>query len=254
MRAVLAIADGEACDPERWGAVLKDAVVAGFTAVEVPAGALPERISQAREHGVRVGVFRSSCSTGAVRIGSADDGQRAQSIEQVAAELSGAAAVPGAVVTVAPARCTPGEGATPYSEALRATVASLRALAEEAACCGVSLGVEAATDGFLLSPAECYELVDLVNKPEVTVCLDLGESEVIAWPADWVRTLGFRLGCLRVGNLADVNVDELAAALRDVGYDGPVVLSGTASEAANLRDRLKSLGPTFMPGQVLRER
>ncbi len=136
----------------------------------------------------------------------------------------------------------------PYDQALdnmHAAISELVPVAEEA---GVVVGVENVWNKVLLSPLEMCDFIDSFGSECVGAYLDVGNMIVTGYAEDWVRILGERIGCVHfkdfrraVGTLdgfcdlleGDVNYPAVVEALRDVGYDGPVVAEffGLQSEA-----------------------
>jgi L-ribulose-5-phosphate 3-epimerase len=232
---VLGISDADIAAEDRWQSRLSAAADVGFEAIELPADVAAERISQAAARGLRLAVLRGVGGDERPRLASADGSTREQALAEVQADLERAADAGASVLTVRPAesRLRPevvrlGE----YADALQATHQGLRALAEPAARCGVTIGIEVGVEGFLLSPVEARELIELVGSPLVGACVDLSIIGRSGQPADWIRTLRHRLVCLRMGaDLVGVDLEATAAALGEVRYNGPVVVAGDPAAA-----------------------
>jgi len=137
-----------------------------------------------------------------------------------------------------------------YCDALHLVADALSSLRHDAEALGVTLVLDHRDTRFLLSPAEVADLLDRVNSPYVGWCLDADYLSGLADPADWARTLAHRVRLVRFnaaepltrgsGGAEHSNVSALLAALREVGYEGPVSVadSGNARQAA---DRLRGL-------------
>lgn len=91
-------------------------------------------------------------------------------------------------------------------------------------------------DDVCAPPEELARLYDTLNDPEVfTVCLDLGHVALCGRePADAIRTLGERIGCLHVHDVdyrddlhtlpgvGKINWDSVCRALADIDYTGDI--------------------------------
>jgi sugar phosphate isomerase/epimerase len=239
LQRCLAIPEAVAQSADRWAVYTTEAAAAGFEAIEVPAGAPPEWISQASQRGLRPAVVRANVGLLGQRP-SERGGWAEPVLDDMVLALELAAGAGGSVVTVRPAKAPPdGEElpAASYAEALWATYDALTALVGPAARTGVAVGVEPAADGFLLSPAELRDLLDRVNSPQVAACLDLGRIARVGRPLDWIGTLRHRIVCVRLDEAGESQVNEIAAGLGEVLYDGPVVCGGEPAEAARTLSR-----------------
>ena len=242
MRVSLAISDACASGGRTWEDILGEASRAGFAAVELSAGTAADAAATLRSLDLRVAALRSAARGAGVRIGSTVEQTRHQAVELVTAELEAAAGLRCPLLTVPPASILSDDGRredAPYPEALHATLVSLRRLAEEAAARGVVVAIEAVTDGFLLSPVECRELVDRMNSPNVGACVDLSAIARIGQPLDWIRTLRHRVACVRTGDDVDQDWADVQGALAEVGYAGPIVLAGDPVQASRVAERLR---------------
>lgn len=116
------------------------------------------------------------------------------------------------------------------------SVESMKKLAEAAADCGITLGMEALNrfEGYLINTAEeCLDYVKAVGRDNVKVMLDTFhmniEEDSIAGA---VRAAGNYLGHFHIGEAnrrppregGRIDWRTTAAALRGIGYDGPVVM------------------------------
>jgi hexulose-6-phosphate isomerase len=141
--------------------------------------------------------------------------------------------VPGGVA----ADFIPGFPPTPYDVAYDNALAALDELKGTAEATGVSIGVENVWNKFLLSPLEFRDFLDKVGSARVGCYFDVGNVILTGYPEQWIKILGRRITRVHfkdfkreVGTLAgfcdllqgDVDYPAVMAALREVGYDGPV--------------------------------
>ena len=242
MRPVLGIPEQAALTEETWSKHVSEAKAAGIEAVEIHGQALPKGISQATDSGLRVAVIRSAAAGPDCHLASVTATARTTAVSRVLSELNQAAGAGAGVVTVAPAAGRWAANTGPvgtYAEALHATLESLRTLARPVECAGVAVAVEAAADGFLLSPMELRELLDLVNRPEICACLDVPRTARIGRVEDWIGTLCHRIGCVRWSADDAGDIDGLAAALVGVRYAGPIVCHGDPAQVGRQLSRLE---------------
>ena len=245
MRPVLAVSDTVTMAGQVWTSCVTEAASAGFEAIELSGDALGEWTSPCADHGVRPAVVRSTATGSAGHLASTDPATRAAAVDRVILELERTARAGGTVVTVAPAGGRLADNAPPagtYPDALQATLESLRDLIRPTERTGVAVAVEAVADGFLLSPVEMRELLDRANWPHLCACLNLSRIAVVGWVADWISTLRHRIGCLRWGDPGgpDERIDEIAAALAEVRYSGPIFCGGDPMRAARKLDRFRT--------------
>ena len=91
---------------------------------------------------------------------------------------------------------------------------------------------------FLLSPYEMKTFIDEFNSPYIGAYVDVANMLAYGHPEDWLRVLGKRVAGIHfkdfkraVGTAdgfcdlleGDVNWPGVMAAIREIGYDGPVV-------------------------------
>ena len=245
MTPVLSMFEAGVLPLDQWDARVAAAVEAGWTAVELPADVAAERVVAARDRGWSPVVLRWVDGADRPPPASAEVGRRERACAVVTADLERAAELGVSVVTVRPAesRWDSGPEVVPeYTEALQMAQAALRSLVPAAARSGVAIGVEAAIEGFLTSPIEARELMELVRSPDIGICLDVAALSGIGRPVDWIRTLRHRLVCVRIGDGAEGLIDEVVAALAEVRYAGPVVWSGDPSARGRLGAAFGSAG------------
>ena len=152
-----------------------------------------------------------------------------------------------------------------YADALRRTGQALHRLRHEAEARGVLLAIENVWNRFLLSPIEAADLIDRVNSPNVGFCFDTGNVLPYGYPQDWISTLGGRVvrvhakdyDLRRSGRdgfcpLGEGSVDWPAtlAALRAVGYDGPLTVEGPGEPGEACRRLRKLLADGAPPASV----
>lgn len=102
---------------------------------------------------------------------------------------------------------------------------------------GVGIGIENVWNKFLLSPLEMRDFVDSFGDPLVGVYFDAGNILAYGYPQHWIRILGHRIRKVHVKDYDDqypgmggfrnllqgsVPWTEVRAALREIGYDGPI--------------------------------
>lgn len=145
-----------------------------------------------------------------------------------------------------------------YADALARSLDMLSSLSGEAEDRGVYIAIENVWNRFLLSPVEMCDLIDKVNSPWVGAYFDIGNAMAFGYPQDWIRTLGRRI--IRV-HAKDYDLDKpgvagfdcpllagsvnwaaVAAALRDVQYDGPLTYEGPGEPAWIARQLKRILG------------
>lgn len=128
------------------------------------------------------------------------------------------------------------EGFARYQDALNFAYELLHRVRFEAEATGVSVALEAAKEGCLLSPVEVRELIDAVNSSAIGVCLDVERIGAIGSPFDWIDTLHRRVltvrctdgGCSGGSAAAETSqgpIETLIQALHGVHPACPLILS-----------------------------
>lgn len=223
-----------------------------YPAVELAvgdSGAFPVTADQAfcakvRAHADAIGVQIPSLASGLYwsrALGDADPAARAQAIDdlkrmvQIAAWLGAKTllTIPGAVDVF----FLPDRAAQSYDSVLANATAGLKEVLPVAESCEVRLGLENVWNKFLLSPTELASFIDSFGSPSLGAYLDVANVLPFGYPEQWIRILGKRLVGVHfkdfrraVGTAegfvdlleGDVNWPEVMAALREVGYSGPV--------------------------------
>lgn len=143
-----------------------------------------------------------------------------------------------------------------YVDALHRSLDTLGKMASEAEDRGVRIAIENVWNRFLLSPVEMRDLIDQVNSPWVGAYFDIGNAMAFGYPQDWIATLGRRIvrvhakdydltrpgpagfDCpLQAGSVA---WPAVMAALREAGYEGPLVYEGRG-EPAEVAARMRRI-------------
>ena len=184
-----------------------------------------------------------------------DEATRQAAVDLTLRMLDRAAAFSAGAILVVPAVVgTPTERQprVSYTDALRFSYDALRGLRHAAEERGVAIALENVENRFLVSPLEAAELVDRVNSPCVGWYFDTANVLPFGYPDDWILTLGGRIRRVHVKDqdparpgaclLGEGSVDwpRVIAALRQVGYDGPLTYEGPG-EAAEIRRRLGNI-------------
>ncbi|MBS1713969.1 MAG: sugar phosphate isomerase/epimerase [Armatimonadetes bacterium] len=126
----------------------------------------------------------------------------------------------------------------PYAHVWEHATSGLRSLLPVAERCQVRMGIENVWNKFLMSPQETASFIDQFGSPWVGAYVDVGNLLPFGEAHDWLRHLGHRVVGVHfkdfrraVGTVegfvdlleGDVDWPEVTAALRDIGYEGPVV-------------------------------
>jgi hexulose-6-phosphate isomerase len=198
---------------------------------DTPAETLAEMAALAKQ----VGVAMPSLSTGLgwkYPLTSESEETRRKGQEMIRGQLRVAKALGMDAILVVPGIVN---GDTSYDDAYSRALKALQELAPDAEALGVHIGVENVWNKFLLSPLEFARFVDEVGSPFVGAYFDVGNVLVYGFPEQWIRILGKRIVRIHVkdfktsvGNitgfchplLGDVAWTKVAAALREIGYDG----------------------------------
>lgn len=137
-----------------------------------------------------------------------------------------------------------------YADALVRAYDALDRLKPEAERRGVVIALENVWNGFLLSPVELCDFLDRINSPWIAAYFDVGNILKFGMPEDWIRTLGPRIARVHVKDYrmtagtgagfvppgdGDADWPAILAALRDVGYDGPLTVEGPGDPAELFR-------------------
>ncbi|MDD3927297.1 MAG: sugar phosphate isomerase/epimerase [bacterium] len=125
-----------------------------------------------------------------------------------------------------------------YDVVRERTVEGLKKVLPTAEEHGVVLGLENVWNKFLLSPVEMAQFIDSFDSPSLGAYVDMGNIIPYGYPEQWLRILGKRVAGIHfkdfraaVGNgegfvdllEGDVNWPEVMKAIKEIGYEGPVV-------------------------------
>ncbi len=132
----------------------------------------------------------------------------------------------------------PDREALPYAHVWKYATEGIRALLPVAEKCGVRMGIENVWNRFLLSPHDMASFIDQFESPWVGAYVDVGNLQPFGYAEDWLRHLGKRVVGIHfkdfkrnVGTAegfvdlleGDVNWPAVMDAIREIGFDGPVV-------------------------------
>jgi hexulose-6-phosphate isomerase len=233
---------------------------------ETPIGAFRELHDAAAQAGLAV----VGVSTGLwfqTNYASPQPQDRQRALDLTLRLLDQAAVLGGGSVLVIPAvvgRATDPRPIVGYRDALNRTYEALAALRHEAEDRGAILALETVWNRFLLSPAEAVDLLDRVNSPNVGMYIDVGNLLAYGYPQDWIATLGRHVARVHAKDydvskpgragfcaLGEGSVDwpAICAALREIGYDGPLTYEG-GGEPAEIASRLQAIIAGYPPTGV----
>ena len=124
-----------------------------------------------------------------------------------------------------------------YDEVFKNASDGIRLALPAAAESGVRLGIENVWNKFLLSPLEMAGFIDSFQSPWLGAYVDVGNIAPYGYAQDWLRILGKRVVGVHfkdfrkaVGTIdgfvdlleGDVDWPEVMAAIREIGYEGPI--------------------------------
>lgn len=255
----------------RPGEQIMAAASAGFSGIELvvsvdgalrfdsPSSECAALARQAQDCGIRI-CGLASAAFWKINYGSHDEAVRRQACELTLHALDRAAELRAEAILVIPAvpcRYDEYRMQVRYSDALKRTLEGLLSLRSEAEARQVAIAIENVWNRFLLSPVEFAQLIDRVGSPFVGAYFDVGNVVAFGFPEDWIATLGRRIKRVHAKDynvtkgglsgfcpLGEGSVDwlKVAAALREVGYDGPLTYEGGGDLADIRRRLLKILG------------
>ncbi len=127
----------------------------------------------------------------------------------------------------------------PYDTVLQRSSEGLADVLPLARNMGVRLGIENVWNKFLLSPIEMREFIDSFQAPDVIgAYVDVANILPYGYPEQWLRILGSRVVGIHFKDFrravgtsegfvdlleGDVDWPEVMNAIREIGYDGPIV-------------------------------
>jgi L-ribulose-5-phosphate 3-epimerase len=127
----------------------------------------------------------------------------------------------------------------PYECTYKWAQESLTNLVPNAESMDINLAVENVWNHFLYSPLEFVRFVDEIGSPKVGIYYDIANSMILGYPQQWIRLFSHRIKKihlkdfrLSVGNITgftnlldgDINWPEVVKALREIDYDGDLVV------------------------------
>lgn len=224
---------------------------------DTPPGECAALVRQAEDRGIRISGL-ASADFWKVNYGSSDEAVRRRANELTLRALDRAADLKAEAILVVPAvPCMYDEYRmrVGYADALQRTLESLTALRSEAEARQVTIAIENVWNRFLLSPVEFASLIDKVGSRFVGAYFDVGNVVAFGFPEDWIATLGERIkrvhakdydatkaGLAGFCPLGEGSVDwpKVTAALRAVGYAGPLTFEG-GGDPADICERLRRI-------------
>ncbi len=231
--------------------------VDGALRFDTPSSECAALVRQAEDCGIRI-CGLASADFWKINYGSPDEGVRRQASELTLRALDRAADLRAEAMLVVPAvPCMYNEYRMQvgYADALERTFETLAALRADAEARQVAIAIENVWNRFLLSPVEFAGLIDRVGSPFVGAYFDVGNVVAFGFPEDWIATLGARIkrvhtkdydaskpglaGFCPLGE-GSVAWPKVTAALRQVGYAGPLTFEG-GGELEDIHRRLLSL-------------
>jgi len=248
----------------------------GFEAVEVAVAeegeltpsTTEEACARVREQAAKAGVELSSVASGMgwkYPLTAPDADVRRKGIEATAGSLRVTRALGLDTILLVPggvgADFVDGFIKAPYDVAYENAQASLRELKPVAEETQVAIGVENVWNMFLLSPLEMRDFLDQIGSNYIGSYFDVGNVIATGYPEQWIDILGSRIKKVHfkdfkrsVGTLAgfcdltegDVDWPAVMAALRQIGYDGPVTAEffdceGDLRKISGAMDRILAL-------------
>lgn len=233
---------------------MRRARAAGFEAVELavgpPRSALPVDIGEGRCREIvgaaaDLGLGLPSLASGlywAHSLGDDDPSSRRQARDELAAMIEIAHRLGARTLLVIPGSVDvffmPERPRQAWSGVWERASEGLAELVPSAGDAGVRLGIENVWNRFLVSALDVESFVDQFRSPWVGAYVDVANVLAFGYAQDWLRRLNHRVVGVHfkdfrraVGTAegfvdllaGDVDWPEVADALRDIGYDGPVV-------------------------------
>lgn len=166
-----------------------------------------------------------------------------------------------------------GNPAIPYATAYERALSIVRDLADYAGPKGVTVGLENVYyNKFLITQMEYKRFIDEVDRPNVKLYFDIGNTMLCGFPEDWIGYLADYICCIHVKDFdknvntlygwrntfqGDVNWGNVTSALRMAEYDGYLVgepslspykyqqeelIKATSSALQRVREMINSVG------------
>ncbi len=223
---------------------LAEIAAAGYTGAEFmaapphvqPAGELEPAAAAIRRASEQAGIPISSVVPAGldVNLASPDGSMRAWSVRHYIEVGRLAAAVGASYLVIHPGRRHPFKPA-PYDEARGWIIDGVAEIVASLEDDGLRAVFENTPSNILDSASECLEVVAAVGSDRLGICYDVANGFMIEDPADGLRTVGDALELVHLSDTTaakwlhapigtgEVDFGAAAAAIEDLGYDGPVV-------------------------------
>ncbi len=150
----------------------------------------------------------------------------------------------------------PGCAKTAWGEGQENCIEAFRSLKSEIDDCGILVGMEHVWNGFFLSPRDLQYVTDGIDNPLVGVYFDIANCADRSRSEDWIAFLGERIKRVHIKNFNRISVFQFAfpplfeegtidwqpvmAALRKIGYEGPLTAEFGAPEGDPSEKLVKS--------------
>lgn len=144
---------------------------------------------------------------------------------------------------------------TRYVDAYKRSHSAIQHLIPIAEQCKITICLEEVWNNFLLSPMEFAAFVDSFHSPHLKAYFDVGNVVPFAWPEDWIRTLGKRIGKVHLKDFkggpglfggvgghftnlreGSINWPEVRRAFAEINYTGYMTTELGGGDEAYLRD------------------
>lgn len=211
---------------------LRNAVAAGFAAVEVPGMTEESERKSMKELFSQNGLICPSIMTSGswqFPISSSDEDIRKKGVECIKTAIITAKAMDTDAILAVPGLVN---DSIPYEQAWDCSIKALKTIIPFAEEQGVTIAIENVWNKFLLSPREFADYVDGFNTPNVKAYFDVGNIMLYGFPQQWIKYLGKRIVRMHIKgfdtngfrwtNLLEGNLNWKAvmSACREVGYEG----------------------------------
>lgn len=228
-----------AADGARPGGGVTDALdISGYHNRLLHAGASQSDLHELRaiadDHGMRISSIGGIVTFTIYPLTSPDAAVAQKSMDAVRRMLDAAHILGADTVLVIPGMLTADMRYEAAYELAQSRVAKLSEHAPD-----ICLAVENVWNGMLYTPLEMRRFVDETGRANVGVYFDIANARRFGWPEQWIRTLGsrirkfhckdYRLSVDTINGFTnlldgDVNWPAVITAIRDIGYDGDLVV------------------------------
>jgi len=190
--------------------------------------------NMADDIGIRVGSIGGIVSFSIYPLNSPDEAVAQKSMDAVKKMLDAARILGADTALVIAGMVTPDMRYEWAYETAQKRVAELAAYAPE-----INLGIENVWNGMLYSPLELNRFVDETGCDNVGIYFDIANARRFGSPENWIRCMGKRIKSfhckdyrMSLDNInaftnildGDVNYPECIKAIREIGYDGDLVV------------------------------